>query len=54
MPDTPITYDTVDPHVWAAAYLAAVEHDPQQMAGNVDALASWFAATIEVGRRAAR
>ena len=51
MGSTPLDYTVTDPRAWATAYIAAVEHDPEIMAGNVEALAEWFAVLIEVGRR---
>jgi len=48
--DTPIDYTTVDPEVWAAAFLDALEHDPD-VVGTVAGVASWFAAVLENGRR---
>lgn len=50
MTNAPIDYDTTDPHIWAAAYLNALRHDPD-IVGTVEATAGWFAATIEAGRR---
>jgi hypothetical protein len=46
----PIDWSTTDPAAWAAAYLKAVNHDPE-IVGTVDGTASWFATAIEVGRR---
>lgn len=47
---TGLDWQNTDPHAWAAAYLKAVNHDPE-IVGTVDGTASWFATLIEVGRR---
>lgn len=48
--DVPLSYDTEDTMAWSAAYHDALARDPE-IVGTVEGTASWFAATMEVGRR---
>lgn len=50
MADVPIDYGTTDPQVWEDACLAAMRDFPE-VAARRGFLASWFASTMEVGRR---